>query len=117
MKKILILPVFAATMMLSSLSANTMRVCDLDMVHYMKTDERKQSVEKKYLTYKVTGKELKFTVQKKSSFVAKLDDVTSDSKIYESDTGIRIVIYDNQTEVKLITDTMTAFLIHCKPVQ
>jgi len=108
MKKIPILPAFAAIMMLSSLSANTMRVCNLDMAHYMKTDERKQSIEKKYLT---------FTVQNKSSFVAKLDDVTSAAKIYEFDTGMRIVIYDNQTEVKLITDTITAFLIQCKPVQ
>jgi len=112
-----ILTVLTIILGLSSLSANTTHMCDLDMVHYMKTDERKQSTEKNYLKYSIKDKQLMFTVQDKSSFVATLDDVTSDSKIYETDTGIRIVLYDNQKDVKLITDTMTAFLIHCKSVK
>ena len=103
--------------MAGTVSANNMRVCDLDEVHYMKTDERKQSSEKGYLKYHVSGKELLFTVQDKTSFEAKLVDTADDSKIYETKKGIRVVVYSNQKEIKLITNAMTAFLINCRAVK
>ena len=116
MKKILMVTALLLVMA-NTVSANSMRVCNLDEVHYMKTDERKQSNEKNYLKYHVSGKALKFTVQDKSSFEAKLVDTTDDSKIYETKTGIRVVVYSNQKEIKLITDAMTAFLIDCRKIK